>query len=267
VSDVQWSPYRPNLLCVALAGQSTLQFYNTSPLIVNSDSSISTLRSPLFDIKLPGEIKLKRMCWSRRSKREDIDHGGISSLVVSTSQGFLDVHVQESEAVQLSASGDVLLTAGSWVTELHGCCGESGLRSPDRYSLNASDCLLVLGDIVTAPATSVADMELALRLSRVWGWIDRCEYADLDLALGVSDLLHGASDSPSKPVPFAPALNMYISGVRETAKRLCGWAVLAPTNREQGLEDLVEDLEASGAFDRAAALALWHGNVKVCLRF
>lgn len=132
-----------------------------------------------------------------------------------------------------------------------GGCG--GLRRSDRYSLDAADCAAVLAEELEDSAAS----ELTLRLLRVWTWLDRCDALGLDPGVGVDRLLAGDAASP-RSVSLGREVRVFSGEGREAVRRLCGWASLADGDE---LARLVEALELGGEGDRAAALALWQGEL------
>ena len=134
-----------------------------------------------------------------------------------------------------------------------------GLRRADRYSLDAADCAAVLAEELEegGPAST-------LRLLRVWGWLDRCAALGLDPGVGVERLLASEGASlVSRPLALGRETRVFSSEPREAVRRLCGWASLT---EEGQLAQLVEGLELAGEADRAAALALWHGDLLLSLR-
>ena len=120
---------------------------------------------------------------------------------------------------------------------------------------------------------------------RAWQWLERVEARD-DASLqscGVLDILLSGSSYPSSAQP-RPTLRttVYASSSRSRAREVCGWAAevltegdLAavsgpePFPRGDGpaaeLMGVLEALECEDGFERAAALALWHGSADLAV--
>ena len=169
---------------------------------------------------------------------------------------------------------------------------DNGLRSPGRYSLDSTESIALLNEelhtstIDHSTGTSGTSIDTnedtpvsnnVYKLLRVWTWIDRCEARGYKLNHGLLHTFITTGDIQplsTKPTPLLTLLcpNSYMlhSPLREHIRMVCGWTSNSlmesalPSNGggvDLLLEEIVEDMEGSGEFDRAAAIALWHGNV------
>lgn len=255
ISDVAWSPVRSNLLAVAVADVSFLQTFSTCG-DGTTQADVTEYYSPLSVMPLPAYCRPRRVVWQAGGRHAPSD----SRLVLSTGRGYLCAQYQECAALSLSVHGELVATGMSRVI-LSSSARARDLRAPDRYSLEAADCVQVLTEEI--PQLDLASAETALRLHRVWVWVDRCEGFGIDLACDVRRS-SGSAWAQEKPFPvsFAPGLSMLSSKPREAVRRMCGWAELDFLSEDAVyLGELVEDMEIAGEFDRAAAVALWHGDV------
>ncbi len=114
-----------------------------------------------------------------------------------------------------------------------------------------------------------------LELTRVWSWVDRIEsLPNEDLSLwncGVLAMLQEMSskdDTSHERHPLFSNIPYYSSTCRDSVRVVCGWTSiyderLATKSNEDisGLETIVEECEVLDSFERAAALAIWHGDI------
>lgn len=149
-------------------------------------------------------------------------------------------------------------------------------RNSERYTLDASDCMALLSEELEEGFSSdhhnkeEEEEERSLRLLRVWSWVQRCESRGRDLTEGALSILqrqqqpssHDLNRLISAPFPLAPAILQYSNASRESLFKLCGWRAESAADSASSLHAVIEDLEASGASERAAAVALWQGDVQ-----
>eukprot|EP01038_Epipyxis_sp_PR26KG_P010983 gene10983-14753_t len=165
-------------------------------------------------------------------------------------------------------------------------------------SVVATECV---GEVWSHLAKSIHKRN-CLELYRVWMWVDRIETTlntktnNLFLRnCGVLNRLSGdkikseSGDSPS----YVPILGcrVYNSKERILCKNMCGWTTCMYANRKTSfppnvatvtfaddhendlpnfdeaiLDVIVDECEVNDGFERAAALALWHGSIDLAVR-
>jgi hypothetical protein len=78
---------------------------------------------------------------------------------------------------------------------------------------------------------------------------------------GVVEVLEGVSDSvQSPPHSFALPFSVYTSQKRSNALELCGWSFF---NNKESLEAFMKSEELSGRYERAAAIAVFQGDLSM----
>ena len=161
------------------------------------------------------------------------------------------------------------------------------------------DAIFSKGSLLEMSPASITRVNALLELSRVWCWIDRVESMhDESITLmdcGVLSMFerHMGSDGDKTTREIHPVLGakMFSSSVRSSARTVCGWtdtwvpstreaatkvadddAASASTFSDQGtlqeiseLEGIIEEYENLDSFERAAAIALWHGNIELAV--
>lgn len=161
------------------------------------------------------------------------------------------------------------------------------------YAVDAGKNIQVIADKLdalayTSPASFTKRSRILLQLQRVWCWVDRVEsmsILDTSLSLqncGVLQLIQ-ASDATAAQELLLDSMpcRVFESPSRKAARSVCGWATLklaaGATDtvnvseldpheaRYLDLEDLVEEYVKYDTFERACALALWHGDLNLAV--
>lgn len=147
-------------------------------------------------------------------------------------------------------------------------------------------------------SASISRVNALLELSRVWCWIDRVESMHDDsinltdcgvLSMFEEHMSH--DEKTTHAVHPVLGIKTFSSSSRSSARTVCGWTDTWTPNPSTGklrkddfdgasaysnsdaetmasfseLEGIIEECEDLDSFERAAAIALWHGNIELAV--
>lgn len=300
IEAVKWSSDEPGMLSVAI-GEIVQDFDTSSgsrPVLVRSNQVLQggcikdlALYSSTNIIPVAAEHesdditdRLVKTLYPRRmlvvlEDRTVCDmakHGGLAPLAISRRDGRL-VHALGNTVWVGSTTGGPAGMENSAVVHDEDisatmmrrarCSGES------RYSSDALKNIQMLVEDVVSRDPDTKDMTTSsLSLLRLWSWTDRVENLAIETEeaegtlqwpakglqdAGVVHLLGVDGSTPRDEVSYSPTLNcnVFVSLGRRLSLIACGWA------GRFGLDSVITECRALGEPERAAALAVWHGDI------
>jgi hypothetical protein len=155
-------------------------------------------------------------------------------------------------------------------------------RASAGYSLDVGRNLQVLSDELEVVSHAGARKDLS-RLAAVWNWVGRIEHDKSPGALsssGVVTLLE-EDDDAAAVADGVLKCPVFVTSGRRAVLAACGWAVYAEEDEEDeedgdgasdtpvvdpaALRQVLSEVEGLGDFERAAALAVWSGDLRAAV--
>eukprot|EP00934_Nitzschia_sp_Nitz4_P005774 Nitzschia sp. Nitz4//scaffold2_size372955//272889//282374//NITZ4_000454-RA/size372955-processed-gene-0.127-mRNA-1//-1//CDS//3329546871//5764//frame0 len=294
VESIKWSTEEPGVLSVAQGG--SISDYDTwtasRPVLtrVNHGPQGSTVKDfALYQKPKVSEAdasvsqdptdRLVRSIYPRRmlaaldnnSLCDMAKHGGNAPLAISRRDGSVVHSLGQTVWIASAASvSDPSLQEDISATMMR----RAHCHSISKYSADTAKNIQILSENSTSGEQDTGDLPAGNQsLIRLWSWIERVEEGlpnEIDdyeaetlslpksiLEAGVISLLATDGPTPKEDVHFSESFdcNVYDSTGRRLAMSSCGWA------GKTRLENVIADCQVHGDNERAAALAVWHGEV------